>query len=286
MAKKDTRYALCVPNYTRPRAASVFFLNMFLLADKNNIILIYFCLFPIVLAMENVFTLLESYNYPLKSGLIYKNEFTFLVAIILSAQSRDSFVNTQTVELFEEYDSAEKMVELGEGLFRYIRKIGLWRNKGKNILSLAQQIVGLKSLKSIKNWYDSFLDKSSFEDDLTLYGPILSKEGIPSFRSGLLYLRGVGRKSANVFLNVIYNAPVFPVDTHVIRVSNRLGLVSSLNPIQIEKDFMEIIPEQYKNKIAHYLVWHGRNVCEAKQPKCKTCKLKNYCNFFKSKCMI
>lgn len=225
--------------------------------------------------------LLESYNYPLKSGLDYTNEFTLLVAIILSAQSKDAFINTQTVELFQKHDTAEKMLALGEGLFEYIRRIGLWRNKGQNILKLCQQIVELKNLKNPYNWLGSFIEEQLFEDDLKCFGPVISKEGIPSFRKGLLSLAGVGRKTANVFLNVVYKADVFPVDTHVIRLVSRLGLASSDKPIEIEKALIETVPESYKSRICHYLVWHGRNICNAKKPKCDECKLKEHCVFHK-----
>ncbi|WP_342261956.1 endonuclease III [Alphaproteobacteria bacterium endosymbiont of Tiliacea citrago] len=233
-----------------------------------------------------IFEILESYNYPLKSALIYKNEFTFLVAIILSAQSRDDFVNTQTPSLFDQHDSPEKILELGNELFEYIKKIGLWRNKGKNILELCKQIIQLKKTLNIKSWYESFYEKNFIEDDLNLFGPIISKEGIPSFRSGLLTLSGVGRKTANVFLNVVYNANVFPVDTHVIRLTNRLGISDNKNPLEIEKKLMDIVPEYYKNKICHFLVYHGRTICKAVKPKCSECKLKEHCFFYKNKDII
>ena len=230
---------------------------------------------------------IESYHYEEKSGLNYHNQFTFIVAVVLSAQARDEFINTQTPELFKNAPTAEKMYELGlENIAYLIRKIGLWRNKAKNIYALSKKIIELKEIKSNNQenlWYEEFLEKPYEDDDLILYEKPISNEGLPSFRSGLLLLPGVGRKSANVFLNVIYKAPVFPVDTHVIRLTseNRLNLAPGKNPKEIEDMLKESVPAIYSNKICHWLVWHGRKVCFARKPNCSECKLKNYCNFVK-----
>ena len=225
-----------------------------------------------------IFQELENYQYPAKSGLNYNNEFTFIVAVLLSAQAKDAFINTQTIEFFKLYNTPEKMLEAGINIVeQYIRKIGLWRNKAKNIIKLSEIIINFKTIQNPQNWYENFQGEG---DDLTLYGPILSKEGLPGFRSGLLELAGIGRKSANVFLNVIYNAPVFPVDTHVMRIAQRIKLSSSKTPFQIEKDLIENVPKKYSTKICHYLVWHGRKICLARKPKCLECSLKKYCAFF------
>jgi endonuclease-3 len=230
---------------------------------------------------------LESYNYEAKSGLDYINEFTFLVAILLSAQAQDKFINTQTKEFFQKASNANKMLNLGiQGIMDYINRISLWKNKAKNIYKLASQIIELKKINesgNAKNWYDDICAQHTHDEynDLTLYGPPISKEGLPSFRLGLLQLAGIGRKSANVFLNVVYNAPVFAVDTHVARVGQRLGLIEGNNPFQLEKMMVEVVPKKYEKVACHWLVWHGRNVCNAKKPKCGECKLKEYCNYVK-----
>jgi len=259
---------------------------------------------------EKIFEILKKYDYPDASGLIYINEFTFLVAIILSAQARDEFVNTQTRELFKVAPTAEEMVELGlDGICTFINKIGLWRNKGANIYKMAGQICELKKMSQsqAREWYNEisqkyFNQEGDLVDDLELFekdfsrkvvcidgsepvfgldsSEILSNEGVPKFRLGLLKLAGIGRKSANVFLNFVYGAKVFPVDTHVVRLTNRLGIAEG-NPEKIEKILQEVVPENFAEHASNWLVWHGRRVCFARKPNCLDCLLKNYCNFFK-----
>lgn len=231
----------------------------------------------------SIYELLENYNYPLKSGLTYKNEFTFLIAIILSAQAKDEFVNSQTINFFDNYDTPEKILNLGEGLFQFIKSIGLWRNKGRNILKLSHEIIELKKIKNLKEWYQNSFSQYD-ENDMVLYSDTyLSDESIPTFRAGLLNFSGIGRKSANAFLNTIYQAPVIAVDTHVKRLSNRLGLVDTLDPLKIELSLNLIVPAEYQNKISHYLVWHGRRICKAINPKCQQCTLRNYCFYYSEK---
>ncbi len=231
----------------------------------------------------NIWEALASYDYPNKSGLDYINEFTFLVAILLSAQAQDAFINTQTPDFFKIAPNANAMYDLGvEKIAHYIHRIGLWRNKAQNIHKLSAKIIEFQQIKDQRTWYDNLCQQyPSNGDDTHLYGPIISSEGIPGFRIGLLQLAGIGRKSANVFLNVIYNAPVFPVDTHVQRVGKRLGIVSGNNPFEMEQMMIESVPFEYSKVICHWLVWHGRRVCDAKKPKCGDCKLKKYCNYVK-----
>lgn len=250
----------------------------------------------------NFWEKLAEYKYPAKSGLDFHNEFTFLVAIVLSAQARDEFINTQTRDLFKIADSAEKMLDLGlEKLIEHIQKIGLWRSKSKYIYEFSKKIVELKKIKNLgreKNWYNSFFetdfnqnDSTDFKllnnftsDDLELYADFtISEEGIPTFRAGLLQLAGVGRKSANVFLNIIYQAPVFPVDTHVLRVANRIGCAVGKNPYEVEKTMEETVPTKFAKVASCWLVWHGRKVCTALKPKCDQCLVREYCNFIKNK---
>lgn len=232
---------------------------------------------------DSTWQALEACNYEAKSGLTYVNEFTFLVAILLSAQARDEFINTQTPALFKEAPDAERMCALGiDTIAFFIQKIGLWRNKAKNIHALAKKVCEFKEIYKQGNqnaWYQNFEGEG---DDLKLYGDPISSEGLPSFRLGLLELAGIGRKSANVFLNVIYDAPVFPVDTHVQRVGNRLGVAVGDNPLEIEKMMQESVPEEYAAKACHWLVWHGRKICLARKPKCSECSLKNYCNYYQN----
>ena len=232
---------------------------------------------------KDVWKILAEYDYPAKSGLDFRNEFTFIVGVVLSAQARDAFINTQTPALFDVADNAKSMVELGvDGIAGYIQKIGLWRNKANHIFNLSKKILEFLEIKKNGNekaWYDSFFEKKFVDDDLKLYGDIISKEGLPSFRLGLTQLAGVGRKGANVFLNVIFEAPAFPVDTHVIKVGNRIGLYNTKNPYEIEEYLKENVPHQFVKIASHYLVWHGRHVCLARKPKCGECKLKEICNF-------
>lgn len=231
-----------------------------------------------------IWKILESYGYPAKSGLDYINEFTFLVAILLSAQAQDAFINTQTPDFWRIAPDAERMHDLGvDEIARYIQRIGLWRNKAQNIYKLSKQVMEFKQIRDKQAWYDNLCQEYDclLDDDTKLYGPIISDEGIPGFRLGLLQLAGIGRKSANVFLNVVYKAPVFPVDTHVQRVGTRIGLVEGRNPLQIEQMMSETVPAEYAAVACHWLVWHGRRVCMAKKPQCERCLLKNCCNYVK-----
>lgn len=224
---------------------------------------------------------LAKYHYPAKSGLDFFNEFTFLVGIVLSAQSRDAFINTITPEFFKKAPDAESMYALGlEEIAFHIQKIGLWRAKAKYIYNLSKKILEFKKIMKngeTKSWLSSI---KADGDDVLAYSDPISKEGIPSFRAGLMLLPGIGRKGANVFLNVIYNAPTYPVDTHVIRVGSRLQLAIGNNPLQIEKMMQETVPEKYSKVASHWLVWHGREVCLARKPKCDNCLLKQSCSYY------
>ena len=234
--------------------------------------------------MKELCKKLKEYNYSKKTGLIYVNKFTFLISILLSAQSRDDFVNSQTFELYQIYNSPEKMIELGlDGLTYFIRRIGLYNNKAKNIILLSEKILELKEIKnSLKEeeWYNSIKQDN---EDYCLYGPIIDDEGIPGFRAGLILLNGIGRKSANVFLNIEHHAPVFPVDTHVKRIVNRIGISSSEKPEIIEKDLVKKIDIEDSYNFSNFIVWHGRYVCKARNPDCEKCLLKKLCNHYINK---
>jgi len=188
--------------------------------------------------------------YP-KCELIYTNEYTFLIAIILSAQSTDKGVNKATRELFAQISTPQDMLDLGiDDLKTYIKTIGLFNNKAKSIINMSQDLV------------------NKFNGQ------------VPKERNDLETLAGVGRKTANVFLNSIYGKPYIAVDTHVGRVSKRLKLTKEDKPLLIEKDLEQNIPNQYKKYAGHWLVLHGRYTCKAKKPDCENCIIQKYCPSF------
>ncbi len=182
--------------------------------------------------------------------LKYSNEFTFCIAVILSAQSTDKAVNKITNNLFEIVNSPEDVVNLGEEKLKtFIKSIGLYNNKARNILSLSKILV--QDFNSI----------------------------IPKNRDALEKLPGIGRKSANVITNNLFGDPYIAVDTHVLRVSNRLGLTNSTKPLKVELDLMRIISKEYHKNASNLLVLHGRYVCSAKNPKCSKCIINDLCKF-------
>lgn len=179
--------------------------------------------------------------------LNYKNAFTLLVAIVLSAQSTDKGVNKATKELFAIADTPQKMAALGlEKIKEYIKTIGLYNNKAKNILALSQQLI----------------EKHNGE--------------VPYDRQALENLPGVGRKTANVILNVWWNEPTVAVDTHVLRLAERLELSDGKTPLSVEADLNKL-PDQYKQHINHWLVLFGRYICKAQNPKCCDCPIARFC---------
>lgn len=233
---------------------------------------------------------LEKYNYPTNPGLDYTNEFTCLVAVLLSARMRDDFLNTQTPPLFAIAPDAYKMHELDvPGIASYLRKIGLWKTKAERVFQLSGQIIELLKIKEAgkeRQWYDELCEKANLSDDhmedTRLYGDPISNYGIPSFRLGLIQLAGIGRKGANVFLNQQYDAPVFPVDTHVKRTTQRIGISDKCDANYIEEIMFEMVPNEYRKIASTWLVWHGRRVCKPIKPDCSKCLLKDYCNYFKN----
>jgi endonuclease-3 len=200
--------------------------------------------------IETFFARLAALNPNPKCELNYTNPYTLMVAIILSAQATDKGVNKATPALFAIADAPGKMLALGEaGLKEYIKTIGLFNNKAKNIIAMSKELV------------------STFGGKL------------PKDRSKLEALSGVGRKSANVFLNVIYNEPFIAVDTHVFRVSNRTKLATGKTPLEVENELEKVVPNKYKNNASHWLVLHGRYTCTAKNPKCATCPVADLCPY-------
>lgn len=181
--------------------------------------------------------------------LDYKNAFTLLVAVVLSAQSTDKGVNKATKALFEVADTPQKMADLGlEKIKEYIKTIGLYNNKAKNILALSQELVA------------------------KYHGEV------PENREALENLPGVGRKTANVVLNVWFNQPTLAVDTHVMRISQRLGFSEGKTPLAIEQDLMKVLPTEYVKNANHWLVLFGRYICKAQKPDCEKCPIASYCH--------
>ncbi|MBF0192971.1 MAG: endonuclease III [Magnetococcales bacterium] len=197
-----------------------------------------------------LFDILMKVNPHPKSELTYKNNFQLLVAVVLSAQATDISVNKATPALFAAAPNPEAMVILGEdGIRELIRTIGLFNNKAKSVYALSQMLI----------------EKHNSQ--------------VPDNRAGLEALPGVGHKTASVILNVAFNQPTLAVDTHVLRVSNRLGLVKEKNPKKIEAKLVKIIPPPYLQHAHHWLILHGRYVCTARSPKCDDCLITQYCGF-------
>ena len=197
-----------------------------------------------------------SKNMPVaESELHYKNPYQLLITIILSAQCTDKRVNQITPALFEAFPTPEVLaVSTPEVVFEYIRSVSYPNNKSKHLVGMAQKLV------------------SEFNSE------------VPSDVDELQKLPGVGRKTANVIASVVFNKPAMAVDTHVFRVSNRIGLTNnSKTPLETEKELVKHIPEHLIPKAHHWLILHGRYVCLARKPKCEECGIKQWCKYFFSK---
>lgn len=186
-------------------------------------------------------------------GLNYKSPFELLVSTVLSAQATDKKVNQVTEKLFSKYRTPQDFLELTQGeLEQYIKEIGLYHNKARNILSMCKELIVKFSGK------------------------------VPSDMESLVSLPGVGRKTANVVLSNGFGIPAIAVDTHVFRVSNRIGLAQSKNVQDTERQLRENIPKDRWSKTHHLLIWHGRTICSARKPKCTLCPIQSHCRYFKS----
>ena len=195
--------------------------------------------------------LLESFPNP-KCELDWINEYTLMVAIILSAQATDKGVNKATAELFKKVQTPQQMLQLGlDGLISYVKTLNYFNNKAKNIMAM--------SVKLIEDF------NGEFPKDLDL----------------LQTLPGVGRKTANVFLNVAHNAPLIAVDTHVFRVSNRLNLAKGSTPLEVEEGLKKVVSDEYKTTAQHLLVLFGRYICKATKPDCLKCPIADICPYLK-----
>ena len=200
--------------------------------------------------IEAIFETLSAANPTPRTELNYVNPFTLLVAVVLSAQATDVGVNKATARLFAEADTPEKMLELGEDRLReHIRTIGLFRNKAKNTIALSRKLV---------------------ED----FGG-----QVPRTREELESLPGVGRKTANVVLNVAFGQPTIAVDTHIFRVANRTGLAPGKTPLEVEEVLERVVPDRFLRHAHHWLILHGRYVCKARKPDCRNCLIHTYCRY-------
>jgi endonuclease III len=200
--------------------------------------------------VAEIFRRFQAANPNPKSELEYKNPFTLLVAVVLSAQATDAGVNKATRALFAVADSPTKMVELGEArLEAMIKTIGLYRTKAKNVIAISQRLL------------------KDFGGE------------VPPSRDALESLPGVGRKTANVILNVAFGAPAIAVDTHIFRVANRIPLAIGKTPVEVEAGLEDIVPEVFKHDAHHWLVLHGRYVCKARAPLCGRCLISDLCQW-------
>ena len=200
--------------------------------------------------VEEFFARFAAANPHPRSELAYRNPFTLLVAVVLSAQATDKGVNKATARLFPKVDSPQKMLRFGEDNLREaIKTIGLYRNKAKNIIALSRILVDQ-------------------------YGG-----QVPNNRDDLEKLPGVGRKTANVVLNVAFGLPAIAVDTHIFRVANRTGLAAGNTPREVEDALERIVPDRFKLHAHHWLILHGRYVCVARKPNCPECIVADLCRY-------
>jgi endonuclease-3 len=185
-----------------------------------------------------------------RGELEHLNPYTLVVAVALSAQATDAGVNKATRNLFPVADTPQKMLELGEEKLReYIKTIGLYRNKAKNVIALSQKLI------------DEFGGE------------------VPRSREALESLPGVGRKTANVVLNMAFGEPTMAVDTHVFRVGNRTGLAPGKDPLEVELNLVRVIPPEFMLHAHHWLILHGRYTCVARKPRCEVCLINDLCRW-------
>lgn len=201
-------------------------------------------------AMTRIFARLQEAEPEPKGELHHVNAFTLVVAVALSAQATDVGVNKATKHLFEIADTPEKMLALGEeGLIAHIKTIGLFRNKAKNVIKLSRMLI------------DEFAGE------------------VPSSRAALQRLPGVGRKTANVVLNMWFHQPAQAVDTHIFRVGNRTGIAPGRDETAVERAIEDNVPAPYQQHAHHWLILHGRYICVARKPKCGICPIRDDCQF-------
>jgi endonuclease-3 len=206
---------------------------------------------------NRIFEIFSNITPEPKTELNYHNLYTLIIAVLMSAQTTDEAVNKATKNLFKIADNPEKMILLGEEkLKNYIKTIGLYNTKAKHVMELSKILIQKYS------------------------------GNVPLEFDDLIKLPGVGRKTANVVLNCWLKLPTMPVDTHVFRVSKRIGIAFSNNPESVEKELLENIDSKWLSHAHHWLILHGRYVCKAKKPDCNNCKIRDFCNFYQSELRI
>jgi endonuclease III len=200
--------------------------------------------------VHEAFSRFRKANPEPKGELEHLNPYTLLVAVVLSAQATDAGVNKATPALFKLADTPEKMAKLGEERVReLIKTIGLFRTKAKNVIALSQILVAQHGGK------------------------------VPHDRDALEALPGVGRKTANVVLNIAFGEPTIAVDTHIFRIGNRTGLAVGKTPLEVEMKLLEVVPDKYRLHAHHWLILHGRYVCLARRPLCEKCIIADLCKW-------
>jgi len=200
--------------------------------------------------IAEAFRRFEKANPEPQGELKHINPFTLLVAVVLSAQATDAGVNKATPALFALADTPEKMVGLGEDRVReLIKTIGLFRTKAKNVVELSRRLIAEHGGE------------------------------VPKTREALQALPGVGRKTANVVLNIAFAQPTIAVDTHIFRVGNRTGMAPGKNPLEVELKLEQVVPAQYKRHAHHWLILHGRYTCLARKPRCEVCLIADLCQW-------
>lgn len=199
---------------------------------------------------QAIFARLREHIREPRSELQYSSNFELLISVLLSAQATDVSVNKATARLYPVANTPEKMLELGEdGLREYIKTIGLFNSKAKNVIATCKILI----------------DKHASE--------------VPDDRAALEALPGVGRKTANVILNVAFGRPTIAVDTHIFRVSNRTGIAPGKDVLEVEKRLLKFVPEAFKLDAHHLLILHGRYTCIARKPRCGSCVIADLCEF-------
>jgi len=200
--------------------------------------------------IEEAFRRFQAAEPEPKGELLHIDPYTLLVAVVLSAQATDAGVNKATPALFAAADTPDKMVRLGEAKVRdYIKTIGLFRTKAKNVVALSKMLVEQHGGR------------------------------VPALREALEALPGVGRKTANVVLNMAFGEPTIAVDTHIFRIGNRTGLATGKTPFEVEDKLLKVVPDAYKRHAHHWLILHGRYVCQAKKPRCPECVIVDLCEY-------
>lgn len=199
---------------------------------------------------QQIFERLQAHNPQPTTELNYSSTFELLIAVVLSAQATDVSVNKATAKLFPVANTPKAILDLGEqGLKEYIKTIGLYNSKARNIIQLCQQLI----------------EQHNGE--------------VPRSRSQLQQLAGVGRKTANVILNTAFGEATIAVDTHIFRVARRLGLAQGNTPEAVEKQLLRNVPTEYQRDAHHWLILHGRYICTAKKPQCSQCVLHDLCPY-------